>query len=404
MNPLKIPDTNYTDFYDISRYNLSWKIGRLLFVSLLFVSVSFTIIEAKGHMYYSFGFLLSCFTLYWLYFSKKYKLVAYLLTICGLLLVSTSILFDRSALHIIEPLWLITLSIYAYFTIGKWYGNIILGVSTVVFVLFIQRLLNINLDALGELSNSQLYAMTAEFSICMYIVGYFVTHFMDSIQHAEVKIKAVNENLKAQNMIISSSNDEKTVLLQEIHHRVKNNLQVIVSLLRMQSHELTSNEAQVNFQEAINRVMTMALIHQRMYEERNLSELNVEEYFGTLINDLQSSYNINEVDVFIKSDLTKVGLKTIVPLGLLISELVSNSFKHAFKQSLKSEVRLEIIKRAENTINVIYSDSGKWIEPRHKSFGLELIETLTAQLEGEFQREAEEDGTTYTFTLVNLDV
>ena len=369
------------------------------------MALTFTIADAKGYVYYSLGFLVSFVTLLWLKFKYQYKYVAYFLSITGLALVSCSVMLDRTALHIIDPLWFVTISIYGYFTIGKTYGNILLSISTVFMMIYAVFLLNDNVVSIHGYTLGQKIAMASEFLICLFIVGYFIGHFLDSIKHAEQQVKLSNVNLQKQNDIISDSNDEKTILLQEIHHRVKNNLQVIVSLLRIQASEISSPEAQVNFHEAINRIMSMALIHQRMYEEKNLSALNVEDYFNTLLKDVMYSYDLHvNVSISVTSTLSKIGLKTVVPLGLMMTELVTNSLKHAFTEVEEGEIKLAIFDEDYKSIQVVYSDNGVWKAPSGSSFGMELIDTLTEQLDGKYDRIISKEGTVYQFQIANLDV
>ena len=204
--------------------------------------------------------------------------------------------------------------------------------------------------------------------------------------------------------MIQLQNLEKTALLQEIHHRVKNNLQVITSLLRLQAAEIESSDAKIHFNEAINRVMTMSLIHQKMYQEKNVSQIDSSDYFKTLIEDIIRSSSIHiPIEIEVVSKLEKVGSKTIVPLALLIAELVSNSMKHAFLKSGKISVYFS--EEYAGNFTVVFKDNGVWKEQTSDStFGLQLIETFTEQLEGTYSRDSEKSGTLYQFSLANLDV
>src|SRR5690606_8061868 len=113
------------------------------------------------------------------------------------------------------------------------------------------------------------FLMTIEFFISMFLIGFVMYQFGLINKYALKNTSEAFEELKSEKQIVEFQNKEKTVLLQEIHHRVKNNLQVIVSLLRIQSRELKSEEAKVGFQDAITRILTMSLIHQKLYEKES---------------------------------------------------------------------------------------------------------------------------------------
>ena len=150
----------------------------------------------------------------------------------------------------------------------------------------------------------------------------------------------------------------------------------------------------------------MSLIHQRMYERQNLSEIELEGYFQSLLNDLvQSNQLEDEIKTEIVIDVSKLGVKTLVPVALIITELVSNSLKYAFSENSEKVIRLEIHgAEKEEFFDLKYSDNGKWREnERPESFGLSLVESLTNQLEGSFDRQITDDGTSYNFKLVKIE-
>jgi two-component sensor histidine kinase len=253
-------------------------------------------------------------------------------------------------------------------------------------------------------STPELIGLVLEICICMFVIGYIIYNFIQTTSYAEQKLREVNEVLNSQYKLIHSQNEEKTVLLQEIHHRVKNNLQVITSLLRLQSSEIDSEKTKSQFNDAINRVMTMSLIHQKMYLEKNLSQIDTSDYFKTLIEDLIHSSSVKiPIDLKINSELKRVGTKTIVPLALLVAELVSNSLKHAFEK--EGKISVYIGPEINRKFQMEFLDNGNWKTRKNESsFGLQLIETLNDQLEGTYTRKSTETGTKYHFNLSNLDV
>jgi two-component sensor histidine kinase len=179
-------------------------------------------------------------------------------------------------------------------------------------------------------------------------------------------------------------------------------LQIIISLLRLQKEDLISDEAKTHFNEAINRIMVMSLIHKKLYQEKELAHISIESYLTELATDINSISNLGfPVNFNVSSKIDQVGLKTIVPLGLLVNELISNSVKHAFTKMEKGTINIEIKNFNANSFKLIYNDDGTWVEPNKEnpSFGLELISILTSQLEGECSKIDSE----FIFTLKNLD-
>src|SRR5690625_1691740 len=138
--------------------------------------------------------------------------------------------------------------------------------------------------------------------------------------------------LSQKNEQISKTLGEKEILLKEIHHRVKNNLQIISSLLSLQSRQLESPQAREAMQSSRNRIKSMALIHQKLYQDEDLVGVDIAEYIDKLTVSLASSYKTSTGNIEIKTDVDpmKLDVDTIIPIGLILNELISNSFKYAF--------------------------------------------------------------------------
>lgn len=370
------------------------------------MSVMFILFEPRFLIHYGIGFIMAVGGLIYLRYYRKYKGVAVFLTVFGYILVVSSIFFMPGALHYIEPFWLLNISFYAYFTLGRKWGNTMLLLTIFAEGAYFITGLNDNVSAFHEMSVGQTISMAGEFTISILIIGYIVHQFLSTMAYAEGKYRGSNAELMEEKRNAEVQNKEKTLLLQEIHHRVKNNLQVITSLLRIQASKLDSEEAKSNFQDAINRIMTMSLIHQKMYERENLSEIELHDYFNSLLEDLiNSSIHGSEVKTDVHIGVNSVGAKSIVPLALIITELVTNSLKHAFTDGEEKLIQLKI-NATENPIefDVIYFDSGKWkATERSDSFGLSLVETFTEQLEGSFNRDLREHGSYYHFKLTKID-
>jgi two-component sensor histidine kinase len=211
--------------------------------------------------------------------------------------------------------------------------------------------------------------------------------------------KHVTNELELKNKLVNDQNNEKTVLLKEIHHRIKNNLQIISSLSRMQSRDIDDEKTIKLLEDAINRVIAMSLIHEKMYQSNNLSKINLKNYLETLSSELITSYSINTpVSIKVDTELELVTPKFLVSFALIFNELITNSLKHGLKHKTSGVIKIKIIKN-ESTLEITYFDNGNWIESTNKkSFGLELIDTLTEQLDGKYKRD-HSSGTLYNFEI-----
>lgn len=184
------------------------------------------------------------------------------------------------------------------------------------------------------------------------------------------------------NAIISKSLSEKETLLKEIHHRVKNNLQVVSSLLSMQSRFITDENALGAVNEGQTRVESMALIHQKLYQENNLSGVNAKEYIEDLAEILKQSYSTDtEIEFEYDVDDLMIDVDTIIPIGLILNELICNSLKHAFPESNEGIIKVGL-KEEGNELRLQISDNGVGSEsaPSEKSFGKVLIDSLAMKL------------------------
>lgn len=183
---------------------------------------------------------------------------------------------------------------------------------------------------------------------------------------------------------------EKEVLLKEIHHRVKNNLQVISSLLNLQSENITDSHSLEKFKESQNRVRSMALVHEKLYESKDLSRINFAEYIEAFTDVVNRSYNITEgrVKLHLKVDLVDsyFNIDIAIPCALMLNELVSNAFKYAFPDQRKGNLYLDFKKEKKEYVFIV-RDDGIGI-PAHistknsPSLGLQLVDMLTQQING----------------------
>ena len=208
---------------------------------------------------------------------------------------------------------------------------------------------------------------------------------------------------------IKASLKEKEVLLKEIHHRVKNNLQIISSLLKLQSRHTDNSQTLEMFKESQSRIRTMALIHEKLYQSNDLARVNFGEYIVNLAANLFRSYELHSTQVkpLISVENIFLEIDVAVPCGLIINELVSNSLKYAFTPGSSGEIKIELYAENEQDLALIVSDNGVGLPEgldwqNLKSLGLQLVNNLVEQLGGDVKL-SRKFGTQFKITFPRLD-
>jgi two-component sensor histidine kinase len=201
--------------------------------------------------------------------------------------------------------------------------------------------------------------------------------------------RKANVKLEQQKRQIQSNLQEKEALLREIHHRVKNNLQVISSLLNMQSYYLDDPRMINAIAEGQNRVKAMALIHQKLYQTDHLSEIDFQEYTEQLINHLATAmgHQYGKVHSTVNGSSLKLDIDTAIPLGLILNELITNAYKYAFSADKEGSFNVHLTRDEAAYYHLRISDSGQGLpadfnEEDLNSLGLKLVRMLTEQLDG----------------------
>jgi two-component sensor histidine kinase len=204
--------------------------------------------------------------------------------------------------------------------------------------------------------------------------------------------KIAEENIK-------TSLRQKELLLQEIHHRVKNNLQIVVSLLKLQSRYVYDKRDLEIFNKSRARVETMSLIHEKLYKSADLANISMRDYLRDLTAQLLKAYEVDSSHVILTVDSEDVnaGIDTAIPCGLIVNELVSNSLKHAFR--INQVGRIEInVKKENSSIILCFNDNGVGLPAgfdleTSESLGLQLVTTLVKQLDGTINIDSSRKGT-----------
>ncbi len=203
---------------------------------------------------------------------------------------------------------------------------------------------------------------------------------------------------------LEQSLEEQTTLLQEVHHRVKNNLQIIISLMKLQLREIPeSNRYASAFQDIRNRIYSIALIHELVYEQSSMTGVNVRDYLGTLTDHIIMSQAPSSLDLTLFTDIDPIEMHVdrLLPCGIVTNELITNALEHGLADREKGEIGIEFHRLNDTTYELIVSDDGVgWPEDRSfedtDSLGLTLVKQLVRnQLNGEIERTNSRDGVAF---------
>jgi two-component sensor histidine kinase len=209
--------------------------------------------------------------------------------------------------------------------------------------------------------------------------------------HQKQLLELKNKQIETRNEIINKSLLEKDLLIKEVHHRVKNNLQIVSSLLKLQAGKSNNEEIKTSLQEAHDRINSMALLHQLLYRNNQMTSLSFDIYLTSLINQISSSFSSEDKSIKIESNLTalELDLDTAIPLGLITNELLSNAYKHAFNGK-EGVVKIQLIKLSKSIYQLKVSDNGKGLPDNFKevisdSLGLDIVTILSDQISAELK-------------------
>ena len=246
------------------------------------------------------------------------------------------------------------------------------------------------IDTANQVSESRDYSLRAT-KYANDDMGSLTDEFNDMLQRIQRRDAELEQRVAERTAALSDSLGEKVVLLKEVHHRVKNNLQIIASLLSLQANQIRDDETLALFTNSENRVRAMAAIHERLYLSDDLAKIDFAGYIRSLVENLFGSYSIDTQDILLITDIADVSLSLdqAIPCGLMLNELVSNSLKYAFPNGRCGELHI-ILARFDGGYRLEVRDDGVGF-PEHvdfrrtESLGLQLITSLTQQLHGQIE-------------------
>lgn len=215
----------------------------------------------------------------------------------------------------------------------------------------------------------------------------------------------ITERKQAEAKLLKSL-QEKEILLKEIHHRVKNNLQIIISLLNLQAARIKDEQTVKAYQESKNRIYSMALVHEKLYQSADFSEIRFKGYIESMIRELFRVYEISGIiSLNLHIDDISLGIDKAIPCGLIINEILSNSLKHAFPNDRKGQIDISFVNMQEHIYEFSIKDNGIGIPDKidireTNSLGLQLIRILTRQIDGQLTLERN-NGTAFKIAFKN---
>jgi two-component sensor histidine kinase len=249
-----------------------------------------------------------------------------------------------------------------------------------------------NAETMEVLALQQENEVQAEKHIQQILLGLFIAALVlgGCAYYAYQRKKKTSKILDEKNKIIEKALQEKQLLLKEVHHRVKNNFQIVSSLLELQTKGIEDEKALSLANEGKNRVKSMALIHQKLYQNET-GLIDFDEYIKVLVKELSYMYaSEKKVTTNIHTKNMEFDIDTAIPLGLIVNELITNAYKYAFDAAADNTLSISINKLNDEEYKLVVADNGKGIDDtidltKVKSLGLRLVKRLTKQLQGKFK-------------------
>jgi len=291
----------------------------------------------------------------------------------------------RNVIPILLMVYLFFITLYSFFKKNTQAKLILFGWGAILFaglIMFLSSAGIINIDL------SSYYVVEISFVLEALVFSVALANRIKKLQDEKDKmqIKLISEQksteIKLNNLVIKRTNnletalEEKELLLKELNHRVKNNMQTIISLIRLQNDEIEDTKINMLLSTIQNRISAMSHLHELLYRKDTITFVDAYEYFERIVYEIQQSFE-HEIEVEYDTNCT-LSAESAIYCGLILNELLTNSFKHAFDKNESGFIKIDFFKN-DNEYSLIYSDNGKGYNPtiKKESLGLILIETLT---------------------------
>lgn len=282
-------------------------------------------------------------------------------------------------------------------TITKSVKRIIFIHSGIFIMIVLSVCLIVSISNVLEHMNIMIYIDQIEEYLEILMIPYFLLFIYSIASNNELNRR------KEREMDLELSLNEREILLREVHHRIKNNLQTIMGLIKMQCMSINNNNAKQHLDETVSRINAMGLLYHTLYLSEDFTQIDLRDYLTTVIKQLKEM-NIHEnADIDFKIDVKEkyMNLDTSIPCGLIVNEVITNSLKYAFPEGGRGEIGIEVSMLSDGRYKLIIYDRGVGI-PEHIDFnkncglGMQIIDLLIKQLKGELTL-SRKNGTTYTF-------
>lgn len=386
MKWLSPPKTNYASIDDVGRFNMIWHASIALVPVFILLALMHLIFGDKSITTSIAALIVTLSVLYILRKTRKFLLAGVICVVFGMLIIQVVIFLVDDSHVISDTMWCMLVAVFAYFIFGSLTGTLVLMVNLSGLIIYL-------LLADGtQIANKGVNFDVVDYKLVLNVL--YVGLALAFILHKLVS------NSRDVNKRYQQEIEQNEVLLKEIHHRVKNNLQIIASLLRLQAADIENNELKDHFNEAVSRIRSMSMIHEKMYQNEDMANVDVASYMESLAREISGLFcSTCHMGVKVNSEIEKMNINVLASLSLIFNELVTNSIKHGFMERGNGSISLDIKKEGDFVI-MKYCDDGGWKEPKGGiTFGLDLIHTLTDQMDGSYELIKSEEKTMYTFKI-----
>ncbi|MDX1766981.1 MAG: sensor histidine kinase [Arenibacter troitsensis] len=324
----------------------------------------------------------------------KHNLLGLTYNFTSILALASSVIITIYSGGINSPfIFVLALVVFAGYISTKEYGRIYLNLNLLIIILIYSQSIaefNFTENVVPDESKNIFALFSILFSV--YLLGGVIGKNLLKAHNELHKIRNENE----------ARIREKDTLLKEIHHRVKNNLQTVSSLLSLQSRSIEEPRIKTLIKSSQNRVISMAMVHEMLYMRHDLSKIEYKSYVEELSDYLIRSFKgtENNITLNIKIPDIKLGIDTAIPLGLLINEVITNALKYGIKDNDPGKIHIELVKSNAKDYILYIGDDGEGFpegisHKNTKSLGLKLIHNLSRQLKGSINRDPSKKGTNY---------
>jgi len=280
----------------------------------------------------------------------------------------------------------------AVFLIGrKWKKNTKNSFyCSVVIIIISLFFFNFNKKSLFPISSEVTsYINLSNFTLTGLVILVVISYFSKTVFKKENELLQLNTTLTKQNDKVVNQHNNLQVLMKEIHHRVKNNLQMVNSLLSLQANQVKDKKLTELFRISRQRILSMAKLHEKMYESEDLQHIDIYEHFESLIKSLLNSYSVEkQITIDLKVENVNLEIDSLIPLGLMVNEIITNTLKYAFRNKKNGVIKLHLHPLNNHEYEMIIGDNGIGVNFEKVSSGLgsKLVKAFTKQLNGSIEQ------------------